>query len=109
MLPALIASLMCGSLLALVLERLDRGLRSEREINDALGLSCIGLVPQIPRRHLPHPDKYLRVEPFSPYAEALRSVVATLRMAEHRGEPRRGILRLFEKALETPGRTGDGV
>jgi succinoglycan biosynthesis transport protein ExoP len=82
MLPALIASLMCGSLLALVLERLDRGLRSECEINDALGLSCIGLVPQIPRRHLPHPDKYLRVEPFSPYAEALRSVVATLRMAE---------------------------
>jgi polysaccharide biosynthesis transport protein len=74
--------LICGSLLALALERLDRGLRCEREINDALGLPCIGLVPQIPRRHLPHPGKYLRVEPFSPYAEALRSAVATLRLAE---------------------------
>ncbi|MDX8457089.1 Wzz/FepE/Etk N-terminal domain-containing protein [Mesorhizobium sp. VK9D] len=82
MLPALIASLICASLLALALERLDRGLRSEREINDALGLSCIGLVPRIPRQHLPLLGRYLRAKPFSPYAEALWSVVATLRMAK---------------------------
>lgn len=81
-LPALIASLICASLLALTLERLDRGLRSEREINDALGLSCIGLVPRIPRRHLSHLGKYLRAKPFSPYARALWLVVATLRMAK---------------------------
>jgi uncharacterized protein involved in exopolysaccharide biosynthesis len=80
-LPALIASLICASLLALALERLDRGLRSQREINDALGISCIGLVPRIPRGHLSHLGKYLRAKPFSPYASALWSVVATLRMA----------------------------
>jgi capsular polysaccharide biosynthesis protein len=82
MLPALIVSLICGSFLALVLERLDRGLRCEREINDALGISCIGLVPQIPRSHLTDSGNYLRAEPFSPYTEALRSAVATLRLAE---------------------------
>lgn len=81
-LPALIASLICASLLALTLERLDKGLRSEREINDALGLPCIGLVPRIPRRHLSHLGKYLRAKPFSPYASALWSVVAALRMAK---------------------------
>jgi uncharacterized protein involved in exopolysaccharide biosynthesis len=81
-LPALIASLICASLLALALERLDRGLRSEREITDALGLPCIGLVPRIPRRHLFHLGKYLQLKPFSPYASALWSVVATLRMTE---------------------------
>ncbi|MBZ9800091.1 polysaccharide biosynthesis tyrosine autokinase [Mesorhizobium sp. ES1-4] len=81
-LPALIASLICASLLALTLERLDRGLRSECEINAALGLSCIGLIPRIPRRHLSDLGKYLRAKPFSPYASALWSVVATLRMAK---------------------------
>ncbi|WP_217578649.1 polysaccharide biosynthesis tyrosine autokinase [Mesorhizobium sp. GbtcB19] len=81
-LPALIASLICASLMALALERLDRGLRSERDIDDALGLSCIGLVPRIPRRHLSRLGKYLRTKPFSPYASALWSVVATLRMAK---------------------------
>jgi polysaccharide biosynthesis transport protein len=82
MIPALIAFSICGSLLAVVLDRLDRGLRCEREINDALGISCIGLVPQIPPGRLTHLGKYLAEEPFSPYAEAIRSAVATLRLAE---------------------------
>jgi succinoglycan biosynthesis transport protein ExoP len=82
MLPALIASLICGSFLAIVLERLDRGVRCEREISDMLGISCIGLVPRIPRRRLTHPRQYLLTEPFSPYAEAIRSAVAMLRLAE---------------------------
>jgi uncharacterized protein involved in exopolysaccharide biosynthesis len=82
MLPALIVSLMCGGFIALVQERLDRGLRSEKEVADAFGLSCIGLVPQIPPLTLSDPGNYLRGAPFSPYAEALRSAVATLRLAE---------------------------
>jgi polysaccharide biosynthesis transport protein len=101
MLPALIAFLICGSLLALVLERLDRGLRCEREINEALGISCVGLVPQIPRSHLTHLGKYLRVEPFSPYAEALRSAVATLRL----GEPGHAKVVLISSSIPGEGKT----
>lgn len=101
-LPALIASLICGSLLALALERLDRGLRSEREINDALGLPCIGLVPRIPRRHLSHLSKYLRAKPFSPYARALWSVVATLRMAK----PGCAKVVLISSSIPGEGKTG---
>ena len=82
MLPALIVFSICGSLLAVVLERLDRGLRCEREINDALGIPCIGLIPQIPRMGSTRSGEYLLAEPFSPYAEAIRSAVAMLRLAE---------------------------
>jgi uncharacterized protein involved in exopolysaccharide biosynthesis len=82
MVPALIASLICGGLLAVVLEGLDRGLRCEREVSDALGISCIGLVPQIPRGRATHVGDYLLAEPFSNYAEAIRSAVAKLRLAE---------------------------
>ncbi|WP_426614393.1 Wzz/FepE/Etk N-terminal domain-containing protein [Bradyrhizobium sp. McL0616] len=82
MLPALIVSLICGSFVALAQERLDSGLRSEREVTDAFELSCIGLVPRMPPSQLAHSVSYLRGEPFSPYAEALRSTVATLRLAE---------------------------
>jgi polysaccharide biosynthesis transport protein len=80
-LPALIAFLIGASLLAVMLERLDRGLRSEREVTKALGLPCIGLVPQLPRSYTNRPCHYLQNEPFTPYAEAIRSAVAALHLA----------------------------
>jgi uncharacterized protein involved in exopolysaccharide biosynthesis len=80
-LPALIVCAICASLLAVVLDRLDRGLRSEHDINDALGIPCIGLVPRLPRRRKNRPCGYLVAEPFSAYAEAIRSLAATLQLA----------------------------
>jgi uncharacterized protein involved in exopolysaccharide biosynthesis/Mrp family chromosome partitioning ATPase len=82
MFPALIASLICASLLAVILEGLDRGVRCESEVNDMLGISCVSLVPKIPRRRLTHLGEYLLAKPFSPYADAIRSAVAMLRLAE---------------------------
>lgn len=82
MLPAFIVFLIGGSFAALLLERLDSGLRSENEVADAIDMPCIGSVPRIPPSHLLHSLSYLRTEPFSPYTEALRSTVATLRLAE---------------------------
>ena len=80
--PALIVFLICGSLLAVILESLDRGLRSEREINTVLGVACIGLVPQVTlldrTRRLHH---HLVTDPLAAYAEAIRSIVATAQMA----------------------------
>ena len=102
MLPALIISLICGSFLAVVLERLDRGMRSERDISDALGISCIGLVPQLPRGHLTRPYQYFLAEPFSAYTEAIRSAVVTLQLTE----PRRAAkLLLISSSVPEEGRT----
>jgi succinoglycan biosynthesis transport protein ExoP len=80
--PALIVFLICGSLLAVILESLDRGLRSEREINTALGVSCIGLVPQVvemDRTRRLH--QHLVTDPWAAYAEAIRSIAATGQLA----------------------------
>jgi succinoglycan biosynthesis transport protein ExoP len=75
--PAFIVFAIGGSWLAVVLERLDRGLRSQRETAAVLGIPCIGLVPLLPPEHAIRPDRYLLAEPFSAYAEAIRSAVAT--------------------------------
>jgi succinoglycan biosynthesis transport protein ExoP len=79
--PAFIIFAIGGSWLAVVLEQLDRGLRSEQETSDALGISCIGLVPLLSRTQAFRPYQYLLTEPFSPYAEAVRSAVARLGLA----------------------------
>ena len=79
--PAFILFAIGGSWLAVVLEQLDRGLRSEQEIGDALGISCIGLVPLLPQEHAIRPYQHLLTEPFSAYTEAIRSAVATSGLA----------------------------
>lgn len=85
--PALIASLIGASLLAVLLERLDHRLRSERDVTDALGLPCIGLVPQLPRSYAHRPLHYLQNEPFTPYAESIRSALAAIHLAQPRRKP----------------------
>ena len=73
--PAMVLALIGAGLLAIVLEQLDRTLRTERDVTDALGISCIGVIPQFTRR----PGK-LRPHQLIPqderYTEAIRSVVA---------------------------------
>src|SRR5579862_7617844 len=86
--PMLIACLVLASLLAVVLERLDQGLHNEQDVTDALGLPCIGLVPQLPRSFADRPSSYLLSNPFTPYTEAIRSAVATLHLAEVHPRPR---------------------
>jgi succinoglycan biosynthesis transport protein ExoP len=102
-LPALIVFLICGSLLALILERLDRGLRSEREINEELGIPCIGLVPQVAEiDKMRRPHHHLLTNPFAAYAEAFRSIVATMRLASPLHLPR---VTLITSSLPGEGKT----
>jgi succinoglycan biosynthesis transport protein ExoP len=79
--PAFILFAVGGSWLAVVLDQLDRGLRSKQETRDALGISCIGLVPLLPRTHATRPYRHLQTHPFSAYAEAIRSTAAMLGLA----------------------------
>ncbi|MGC1576872.1 MAG: Wzz/FepE/Etk N-terminal domain-containing protein [Beijerinckiaceae bacterium] len=78
--PAFVLFSMGGCFLAVAAERLDRGLRSEQEVVEALGLPCLGLVSQLSRTGRIRPHKYLLRHPYSAYTEAIRSVVAGLRL-----------------------------
>ena len=87
-LPSLIVFSIGGGLLAVVVERLDRGLRSARDVNDALGIPCIGFVPLIRGRGNTRPHEYLLENPFAAYTEAIRSVAAALQLAAPGGAPK---------------------
>jgi polysaccharide biosynthesis transport protein len=73
--PALVVFSIGGGFLATVLEGLDRGLRSERDTKEALGIPCIGLVPQVSPPGKLRMHQYLLEKPFAAYTEAIRSVV----------------------------------
>jgi succinoglycan biosynthesis transport protein ExoP len=47
--PAMVLALIGAGLLAILLDQLDAALRSERDVTDALGISCIGVIPQLTR------------------------------------------------------------
>ncbi len=101
--PALIAFLICGSLLAVILEKLDRGLRSEREINEALGIPCIGLVPQVTQRDRTRRlHEYLLASPFAAYSEAFRLIAATMQLASPLRQPK---VVLITSSLPGEGKT----
>jgi succinoglycan biosynthesis transport protein ExoP len=83
--PAFILSLLCGMCCAIVKERLDPTLRSELDVADALNVECIGLVPRLARLRGQRPHEYLIRQPYSQYAEAIRSVAMGLRSGSELG------------------------
>jgi polysaccharide biosynthesis transport protein len=77
-LPTLIIFLVGGSFIAVIAEQSDRGLRSERDIDDVLGIRCVGLVPRLSLTGDMKPHQYMLTEPFSAYTETIRSIVGDL-------------------------------
>lgn len=81
-LPALVLSFVFGGMAAVVFEKLDQTIRSEKDVNDTLGLPCIGLIPQLKGLGKLRPYQYLRQHPFAPFTEAIRSLtVSTLKQS----------------------------
>jgi capsular exopolysaccharide synthesis family protein len=73
-------SSLAGVLLALLLERLDHGVRSGKQLERAFGLACLGLIPDVRRQAGDlRPHQYLLEKPFSQYAEAVRLAHTALR------------------------------
>lgn len=78
----LLASGMIATILALLLDRLDRGLRSAREVEAALGLPTLALVPKLDKlKRGQKPYQYLMDKPLSAYTEAIRSIYMALKLA----------------------------
>jgi capsular exopolysaccharide synthesis family protein len=98
----LAVSLLLASALAAALERLDRTVRDARGVEAALGLPTLGLIPRLGRsesRRQPH--EHLRERPTSPYAEAVRAVLAALGT----DEPGRSRVVLVTSSLPGEGKT----
>jgi succinoglycan biosynthesis transport protein ExoP len=63
-----------AALLAVLLDRLDGTLRTEQDVTDALGISCVGFIPWVTR--LRKFRLHQLISRNARYAEAVRSVVA---------------------------------
>jgi polysaccharide biosynthesis transport protein len=76
-------SLMFGSLLAFLVEGLDRRVRSGGAIEQEFGVNVLGVLPLITGREARlRPAQYVADRPFSGFAEAARSIVTSLRMSD---------------------------
>ncbi|GAU81850.1 tyrosine-protein kinase Wzc [Bosea sp. BIWAKO-01] len=67
-----------GVLLALGIDRLDHTLRSTDEAAEALGVPCLGQVPQVTLRHAKRIEDLLRQKPQSIYARSIRSLLISV-------------------------------
>jgi uncharacterized protein involved in exopolysaccharide biosynthesis len=105
--PALLAGAIGGGLLAIVLERIDRRVRTERTAEATLGTRCIGVVPRVRRTGTLVPLRTLALEPFAPYTRAIRSVTMTVLgfPADQRG----GKVILFTSGVNQDGKTALAV
>jgi len=85
--PAVVLALIGSGLLAVLLEQLDGALRTERDVTDALGISCIGVIPQFSGRRKLRPHQLIPQD--ARYTEAVRSVVAAaLQLANPQKSPK---------------------
>lgn len=97
------ASLMLGTLLALLLERLDSGMRSTKQIESGLGLPALGLVPRLERlRRGQKPHQYLIAKPLSAYSEAIRAIYTSMQLSDVDHPPK---IVLVTSALPQEGKT----
>ena len=92
-----------STLLALVVEGLDRRVRSARQIERLFGLRVLDVVPPLPRqRGECRPHQYIARRPLSAYTEALRSVYTTVQFSGGSKRPR---VVLVTSALASEGKT----
>ena len=81
-------SLMFGSLLAFLIEGLDRRVRSGGGSKREFGVTVLGVLPLLGERKARlRPAQYLAERPFSGFAEAARSIVTGLRMSDQGPAP----------------------
>jgi len=91
-----------GAFLALVLERMDRGLKSAREVEALLGLPTLARVPLLRLRRGAQPFRQLLDKPLSAYAEAIRAIYTGLKLGSADRPPR---VVLVASSLPEEGKT----
>jgi polysaccharide biosynthesis transport protein len=86
----LVAASAFAILLAFAIESLDRGFRSGEQIEDAIGVRTLGLVPDLGRisRGSEAPERELVDNPSSLFGESIRSVYTSILISGTRPTPR---------------------
>lgn len=101
----LAASLFLGSILALLLERGDKGLRSARQLERVLGAQPLALVPRLDRlKRKQKPHQYMMAKPLSIFTEAVRAIYTNLKLAAA-AQPGLGYVVMVTSALPQEGKT----
>ncbi len=95
-------SLMLGMLFAVAAEGLESGLRSGRQVEQALGVPHLGLVPRLTGLKGDKPHQYLVKKPRSAYAEAVRAVQVGLHFSNPERPPQ---VVLVTSSLPSEGKT----
>lgn len=91
------------ALMAVILDRLDRRIYNKQQVGDALGIPCLGIVPHTGYTADSRPCQLILSDPFSAYAESIRSVVAaTLRLEQPASAPK---VILVTSSLRGEGKT----
>lgn len=99
----LVVSFGLAALLAILLDRFDRGIRSSRQVESRLGLSTLSLVPRLDKlKRNQKPYQYLMEKPLSAYAEALRGVYMAVKLSNVDREPK---VVLVTSSLPQEGKT----
>jgi polysaccharide biosynthesis transport protein len=100
----LTGSSLSGALLAHLVERFGRGVRSASQLEARCSVRCLAVCPRLPRsmagQNRPH--EYLLQRPFSAYAESLRALRLALSQAGHDRAPQ--VIQVTS-ALPEEGRT----
>jgi Mrp family chromosome partitioning ATPase len=93
-----------GGLLAVLLQRFGRGVRSASQLEARCGVRCLAACPRLPRSMAgqSRPHEYLLQRPFSAYAESLRALRLALGQAGHDRAPQ--VIQVTS-ALAEEGRT----
>lgn len=104
---ALVLSAMLGVGLAFLLEHLDNGIETGRDVEQILGLPHLVSLPATPAEKGPDrkvlsPQDYLLAKPLSAYSEALRSLRSALQLSNVDNPPK---VILFTSALPNEGKT----
>jgi len=104
---AFILSGMLGVGLALLLEHLDDGLQTGRDVEQALGLPHLVSLPATPAEKgadgkVMSPQDYMLAKPLSAFSESLRSLRSVLQLSNVDNPPK---VILFTSALPSEGKT----
>ncbi len=99
-----VGSTFLGVLLAFVVEQLDKGFRSGEQIEKAIGVPVLGLVPLLRElsKTMTYPETYILDRPVSAFGESMRTLHTSLHVSDSDNPPKKI---LITSALPKEGKT----